>query len=260
MVASDLNVKILLVRMPMPLNKETPDLGGALKIVPPRMIYAVQNFSDRIGRLGGKKPSFVIIGTGRCGTNFVSEYLTRAGCYCGHEEYFRPSGPRFFQGRLQVSPRGDSSWMAVPFLPDRDILAIHQTRAPLEVIKSFLKLGFFHERHYERHKRYVDFARMHFNFSDDPLTSAIRWWIEWNEKCMEITPMHFQIEKFQESTDRISEWLGLESGLPKVQVAKDTNSKKVIVSDFDFEVEVGIRASHDYGRLEHVAGKLGYKL
>jgi len=149
----------------------------------------MQDVRDRLAHFGAKKPAFVIIGTGRCGTNFVADYLTAAGHPCSHERFYRPTGPLYGATATRVTSEGDSSWLAVPYLPASGIIAIHQTRAPLPVIKSFLKLGFFHPEHYARHKRFVDFAQAHFEFSDDPLRSAMRWWLDWNKKCTQIAEL-----------------------------------------------------------------------
>lgn len=229
-------------------------------MAPLRLRYAAQDLGDWLARIGAKKPAFVIIGTGRCGTNFVADYLTAAGHPCGHERFYRPSGPLYRATQTQVTPEGDSSWLAVPYLPETGITAVHQTRAPLPVIKSFLKLGFFHTEHYARHKRFVDFARAHFAFSDDPLRSSMRWWLEWNEKCTAITGHHFRLEDFHDRTDQLSDWLGLDAPLPKLDVPADTNTKRSVVAISEDEIESRIRSFPEYPRLVDLAARLGYEL
>jgi hypothetical protein len=84
----------------------------------------------------------VIVGTGRCGTNYTANYLTAAGVRCCYERYFSPWGTLFDTGRVSTSGEGDASWLAVPFLPMDGVRVIHQTRDPLKVIESFYRIGF----------------------------------------------------------------------------------------------------------------------
>lgn len=219
----------------------------------------VLDIRDHLARIGARKPSFVIIGTGRCGTEYVAKYLTAAGHPCGHETFYRPIGPLYAANETRIIPDGDSSWLAVPFLPCVGIKAVHQTRAPVPVIKSFLKLGFFHPEHYDRHRRFVKFARQHFEFSDDPVRSAVLWYVEWNERCLAITDRHFRLEDFHASTDQLSEWLGFDEALPRLDVSSSTNTKRSVVDTSEEEISTRIRAVPEYPRLVDLAGRLGYE-
>lgn len=234
--------------------------GRVARLVPLNLRYAGQSISDRLARIGAKKPAFVIIGTGRCGTNYVADYLTAAGYPCGHERFYRPSGPIYGAEETRVTPEGDSSWLAVPYLPDSSITVVHQTRAPLPVIKSFLKIGFFHPEHYARHKRFLDFANPHFKLSDDPLRSSMRWWLEWNEKCAAVTDKHLRLEDFHARTQQLSDWLGFDTPLPKLDLPADTNSKRNVVGALTDDIESRIRSFPEYSRLSDLAAGLGYEI
>lgn len=222
--------------------------------------HVLQNVGDRMASVNAKKPAFVIIGTGRCGTNYVADYLTAAGHPCGHEQFYRPTGPLYRKSEVTIATEGDSSWLAVPYLPETGIRVVHQTRAPLLVIRSFLKLGFFHDEHYSRHKRFVDFAKVHFDFSNDPLQSAMRWWIEWNEKCQKITDQHFRLEDFHDTTEQLSEWLGFDKPLPSLSLPTDTNTKQSLIEISIDEISVKIQEYPEYPRLVSLAARLGYEL
>tara|TARA_R110000751_G_scaffold71396_1_gene144477 strand:- start:617 stop:1147 length:531 start_codon:yes stop_codon:yes gene_type:complete len=67
---------------------------------------------------------FIITGTGRCGTGFMSKVVG-----CGHEEVFGVDGPGAFK-------EGDSSWMAAPYLQDYSCPKIHVVRDPADVLPS----------------------------------------------------------------------------------------------------------------------------
>lgn len=225
---------------------------------PPWVRASVRKSGHFMRGLSAKKPSFVIIGTGRSGTNYVADYLTAAGHSCTHERYFTMDGPVFRDKQQAFTPEGDASWLAVPFLPLEGVRVVHQTRHPLSVIKSLLKIGFFHPEHYERHRRFIDFATKHFTLSDTPLQSAVRWYIEWNAKCMEITSNQYRVEDFHDRTDEISRWLGFEERLPKLDISTKTNAKRVVVKPEENDILEEIKKLPEYPQLVEISQKLGY--
>lgn len=91
---------------------------------------------------------FVITGSGRCGTRYAAELLTRCGVSCGHEATFHPENAAGWRGvPLDWGDRvADASWMAAPHV---DILTylgvpvILLVRDPLEVVRSLVELAFF---------------------------------------------------------------------------------------------------------------------
>jgi hypothetical protein len=84
---------------------------------------------------------FVITGSGRCGTTWISRALTRAGVATGHEAVFNPWSPEW-PDYLQ----GDSSWVAACELDRLNALGVPVAllvRHPLAVVKSLVEIGFF---------------------------------------------------------------------------------------------------------------------
>ena len=96
-----------------------------------------------------KKPRYAIIGTGRCGTKFTTRFLDSIGISCSHEAYYTYKGPLLRNKYRYFKTVADSSWLAIPFLPDQDVCVIHQVRHPLDVISSFYRIGFFHHDQYQ---------------------------------------------------------------------------------------------------------------
>jgi hypothetical protein len=88
---------------------------------------------------------FVVTGCARSGTTYLSVVLSRLGLRCGHEVVFGPRTRSFEGFRGQ---HGDSSWLAVPFLPElpADTLVLHRVRHPLRVVRSLLGIRFFDDR------------------------------------------------------------------------------------------------------------------
>jgi hypothetical protein len=78
---------------------------------------------------------FVVTGSGRCGTKWVSTVLTAAGVPCGHEAVYGLDDAGW-GGRW-----ADSSWMAACHLPVPYPVAL-LVRHPLAVVRSFVEIGF----------------------------------------------------------------------------------------------------------------------
>jgi hypothetical protein len=87
-------------------------------------------------------PCFVVTGCARSGTTYLAELFTALGLPCGHEAVFAPATSHFagFGSR-----RGDSSWLAVPFLDELppNTVVIHVVREPSAVIRSLVATKFF---------------------------------------------------------------------------------------------------------------------
>lgn len=207
-----------------------------------------------------RKPRFAIIGTGRSGTTYVADYLTKAGVPVSHESYFTFEGPKLRTPLRDWRTQGDSSWCAVPFLPDPDIVAIHQVRHPYKVIESFYNTGFFDPAHREGREGFVRFVQQYFEFSDDPLRSCLRWYVEWNAKCEAITTKRYQIERFSSHVADIEAWLGLDGGLGVPQVEVASNARTARVSAPISGISEALRQFPEYPQLEAMAERYGYEL
>lgn len=206
------------------------------------------------------KPRFVIIGTGRSGTTFTADYLSKADVPVSHEAYFTFEGPKLRTTLRDYRTQGDSSWCAVPFLPDPDIIAIHQVRHPYKVIGSFYNTGFFDPKHHEGRQGFVNFAKRYFEFSDDPLRSCLRWYLEWNAKCEEITSRRFQIEMFDEHIGDICNWLGIEAGRSVTQGNVNTNARQPRVEAPISNIRDKLGELEEFELLKDMADRYGYEL
>lgn len=94
------------------------------------------------GRLRGDLVSsirFVVTGSGRCGTKWLSEALTAGGVPAAHEGAYNHE----YAGHWRPGVRADVSWMAATHLseiPDPIVLLV---RHPLHVVRSWVEIGFF---------------------------------------------------------------------------------------------------------------------
>jgi len=138
-----------------------------------------------------KSHRFVVTGTGRSGTGFMSKVLSTAGVPCHHEKVFGYDGPEWGWRR------GDSSWMAAPFLDGFDGYVLHVLRDPLRVVNSFVGVGFFDDDPAAVHVPYVEFAK---GWAPEvwelgsPVERAVAWWVVWNELIAPFADLWVRLE------------------------------------------------------------------
>lgn len=126
-------------------------------------------------------PRFVIVGSGRCGTGYISAVLTAAGIACGHEAWWNPQDER------TAGLVGDASWCAVPHLAAFDGTVWHQTRHPLAVIASLAEQPLWGP--------YAALAaRYGHSDSDEPYAREAALWVDLNEACEGAT-RRWQVEE-----------------------------------------------------------------
>ena len=208
--------------------------------------------------LFARKPEFAVVGTGRCGTGYTARYLSESGVPCSHEGYYTTRGPTLRNSKRDHRSRGDASWLAVPFLPDPDILVLHQVRHPLAVIGSFYRIGFFDPNFYSKHRLFVDFASHYFTFSDVPLRSCVRWYIEWNRKCERVASKRFQVERIDSEEWDLLARIGLSVGSSSPVLSRKVNSRGRIVSETVSDLESSIRGYPEFSALKDMADRYGY--
>lgn len=154
---------------------------------------------------------FVITGSGRCGTTWISRALTRAGVATGHEAVFNPWSPEW-PDYLQ----GDSSWVAACELDRVDALGVPVAllvRHPLAVVKSLVEIGFFtwdmtnpyHEPLSEAFGEVYDWSA--------PQDRALEMWVQLNSAALTRAEMVLRFElvtKDPELFARLLRWTGVE--------------------------------------------------
>ena len=86
---------------------------------------------------------FVVVGTGRSGTGYMSRLLTACGIPCGHEQVFGPAQATRAKPVVWGKWEADASWLAVPRLPMLGVPVVLVTRHPLPTVRSMVQLGQF---------------------------------------------------------------------------------------------------------------------
>lgn len=181
------------------------DLKQSLKTVPyiERMYRPLLSVDTMICDLFGSAPEFVIAGTGRSGTVYISWLLDALGIPTRHEYFYGAEG---YHKRIGI--KGEVSWLAAPFLGEFKGKILHQTRHPIKTINSFVSVLAVDKS--RMHNKYIRFIDQHFDMGDDLLDNAMRFYIEWNAQIAKHAGYHFQIEKMEQALPEIFAYLGYE--------------------------------------------------
>lgn len=145
---------------------------------------------------------FVITGTGRCGTEYLSFLLRLSHIKCGHQDVFRHENT--LSGEWDWKDyEGDSSFEAVPMLhkiKEEGTKIIHVIRNEDDVVSSWVSLGVFRD---DMEQRYNDFYRVLQDFDSvvmkkmTPENRCRLFYRSWNDYAAEYADHTIQIEEFQ---------------------------------------------------------------
>ncbi len=130
---------------------------------------------------------YLVIGTGRSGTGFMSKLLSLNNIPCGHEEICGYPVERdcYIENIRNTQLKAESSWLAVPFLEDigkhyPDIRYILIVRHPVNVIKSFVELDFFKDTNMGGALQLVKRTIPGID-KLNPVESSMKYYIEWHK-------------------------------------------------------------------------------
>lgn len=125
---------------------------------------------------------FVVTGMPRSSTKWTARLLTEMGMPCTHEVVF----DRWTNilTRIEQAERGDSSWIATPFIDQLRTVGVPTVRIvrdPLDVVGSLCGEaipGF----HWGKRAAFMAWVDGHVPLDDDapPHHRALAWWIGWN--------------------------------------------------------------------------------
>jgi len=234
-----------------------------------------------------KKLTYIITGTGRCGTVFMARLLTGLGIQCGHEAVFGLGNLADAEKKLrgeapivnsEISNNdgegwtlddrlaADSSYLAAPFLNSyllQDTPVIHTIRFPLHVINSFV-FGFRYFTHAAPESlqswfcpgnAWQLFIYDHLPILRSDLTvfeRAAMYYVKWNEmiegQCQHRPYFRHRIE---DGPAVVADYLGLKGDLYRNNLA----NVKVSTKPYDFVPEGEAKQL-----LRAMAARYGYEL
>ncbi|MGH8460432.1 MAG: hypothetical protein ACRESS_02385 [Stenotrophobium sp.] len=240
------------------------------------------------------KLDFLVTGTGRCGTVYMSRLLTSLGIACGHEAIFTYKGldaaldamstgkadtsfvsmHDVLRGETQPvwfdknSVRAESSYMAAPFVdhPSLDDTAIiHLVRNPLAVISSFVTdIHFFGDGlgNFEVFREFVLTYMADVMHLATEIERACMYWIQWNEiiarKAKDTGKPYLVFKVESKLTDELLAFLKVPPSTRSAAFSNDKiNSWKQRETDFTL---TDIPDGDIKDRLVILSEKLGYVL
>lgn len=163
---------------------------------------------------------FVITGSGRCGTTWISRALTRVGVPTGHEAVFNPWSPQW-PDYLQ----GDSSWVAACELDRVDALGVPVAllvRHPLQVVRSLVEIGFFDWDTGNDYHRPLREAFPEVYDWGTPQDRALEMWLALNSAALTRAELVLRFELVRADPARFARllrWIGVEGADGRARAA-----------------------------------------
>jgi hypothetical protein len=233
---------------------------------------------------------YLVTGTGRCGTVYLSHLLTSVGISCGHESVFNVHGlipalrkltgldkcHNSFCSNESEYPKvienlqAESSYMAAPYLSTglfHGGRVIHLVRNPIQVITSFSKgLRYFQSEEptwidksgevvpCEYHKFIYQFIP-ELAVPMDPLNRAALYYIRWNEMIEKLLPPAGVRVKLEDCPQAIFNVIGAKNPQSYYSKTDDNKSEKGKPIDLSEITDQSIQSN-----LVRLASRYGYFL
>jgi hypothetical protein len=175
---------------------------------------------------------FIVTGCPRSGTAYAAALFSALGVRCDHEKVFGVAQAMGDQPVNWDSAEGDSSFLAVPFLPVDDTVVLHQVRHPLEFARSIVGTALLAD--HRRDKPFPSAIARHapeiYEADRTPERAALMWTI-WNKRAEAHADITYRIEDLDPALlMRLCELVELDisedqAALALDQVPKDTNRR-----------------------------------
>lgn len=142
------------------------------------------------------EPEWIVTGTGRCGTQYLSELFLSHDIPATHEGLFTYDG---------IDPhwdaRADSSWMAAPHLHRYDCPIIALLRDPAQVAQSLTGISFF-----TTPGPYLDYLWAYEPdlAAMDPVNAAWQFYVWWNRRVLPFADLVMVIAR--DSSPYVRSW------------------------------------------------------
>ena len=234
------------------------------------------------------KPTYLITGTGRCGTVYMARLLTSLGICCGHESIFDYRGIRWAEKRLNgeeppelsyVSQteykngkwvpldrwlpdvgklQAESSYMCAPFLMEpllAGVPVIHVVRDPVKVVHSFCNYIDYFKSHVGANS-YEQFIYRHIpelQLEMSQYDRACLYYVRWNEMIEKANPALFY--RIEDDPQKVVDFLGKDGDYFK---EGDVNSLKKPVNE-RFSIDK-IQSRDIFDQFMAIGRRYGYRM
>ena len=209
--------------------------------------------------------SYIVIGTGRSGTGFMSKLLTNNGIKCGHESIFGVTCDlNIYKKKMyNTDLNADSSWLSVPFIDEITklndcIKFIHVVRDPIKVIKSFIELDLFNDNNFSS-SPYVTLINHYSNLDyTSQIDRVISYYVTWFKKIegSDINKIVINLENIDYGN--LSNFLGVTINPLNEKVNTKVGKKSKIIIESELIKEV--KDSPLYSELYEISKKYGYEI
>tara|TARA_Y100000389_G_C17447098_1_gene512307 strand:- start:1272 stop:1907 length:636 start_codon:yes stop_codon:yes gene_type:complete len=208
---------------------------------------------------------YLIIGTGRSGTGFMSELLTTNNIRCGHESVFGvPATLESYRKQIiTTNLKSESSWLSVPFITtikgyNENIKFIHIVRNPINVIKSWVELDVFSDENI-KNSEYVQLIKKYVDLNyESSVEKTMSYYIGWI-KMIEGYNLNRLILNLEDiNYDSLSKFLGKKIK-PLDKKVNTKKEEKVIKIDNETLIN-DIKNSKLYNELKGISKKYGYDI
>lgn len=199
---------------------------------------------------------FIITGSGHSGTGWASQFFTRLGYPCGHENYFNFT---------LKDVKSDSSWMAIPYLENVNCPIVRLVRDPLKVVQSFYRSNTY--KNSKTRCKYTQFTYKHLPelYDTDELGRCIIRACDWDNPVENYNHITVKIEdrSYESLGDMVYHCTGdtvsvfnIEKALSEIGTKYNSHSNRV-KAEIDFKQVL----NHPLGpKLEARAGKFKYTI
>ena len=165
------------------------------------------------GITGDHKLKYIITGTPRSGTGFMSQLMTSAGIPIGHEMFFGMPG----HGYYPTNAQGDSSWMAVPFIHNFDATVIHIVRNPIDNIASLIHRETFNSER-EKSSIYTFFKTIRLPSLSrfEGMDKYLAFYLDWNKEIDLVENVKVKMEDITKDPKPFLDELGIQYDTEKL--------------------------------------------
>ena len=188
---------------------------------------------------------YVICGTGRSGTTYIADLLTKVGMPTLHEKHWAHVGcvatPSDVATQQWDHPDflGEATAQVAPYLPLPGVKTWHQVRHPLDTIGSFIgPFQLWGQVHAQDHEGKGCYHISHnFEETGNGLLDGIRFYVDWNLRCE--TGNSYRRWRLEDVDENLLLSLGAEVGL---------DLSKTLVREALEEIETNVNTMGEHRR------------
>lgn len=184
---------------------------------------------------------WIVTGTGRCGTGYIVRVLASAGVPSCHEGVFNLNGEGFARAAIEESKQPgmwevDSSWLAAPYLGTElteGLRVVHLVRHPCDVIRSFLRMGFWMSPTYSGYRAFKIRYLPNLEEFESKVVRAGYYYVHWNRM---VEPHAEHRHRVEDDVRELLDYMGVDYEGKRLYPNTRYNSR--ILFPFEFKLDM----------------------